>query len=345
MAGASRGWIHSRALDLPLFVLSPLAGAALALFALGFPGWAYRAAAAAGFLLAIPHYLTTFTFFLGDEDRAYYKSRLAAVAGGPLVILASVVALRVAGFHGPVLVTMFVWNLYHAALQSAGIQSLYRRLNGGPDEERRRAKYAILFVNAAMAFWHIDRFPPLYGMMSGIAPFVPDLARAALVAGALWWLGALAVALARRARPMAAPEASFLATSLLLFHPYLWVRDFELATLATLTGHFIQYLALVWLLHRRRYAAAGGSRAQHAVALLSGRLPLLLAAIAVAAAVFYAMDKLTRGSGAHLGYVILINTLALTHFYLDGIIWAFRRPYVRQTLGAFLTPASQRAVP
>ena len=345
MADPKRGWIHSRALDLPLFVLSPVSGLALALFALSFPWGAYRAAAAAGFLLAIPHYLTTFTFFLGDEDRAHYKTRKAAVLGGPLVILAAVVGLRVAGLHDPVLITMFVWNLYHAALQSSGILALYRRLNGGPEEEGRKARLAILTVNAAMAFWFIERFPPLHGLLAALAPWLPELVRAALVASAIWSLAALGTAIARRPRRPSGAEISFLTTSLLLFHPYLWVRDYELATLAALSGHFIQYLALVWLLHRRRYAAALGSFAQRLVGRLSSRTPLLIAAIVVAAGAFYAIDKLTRPSSAHVGYVVLINFLALTHFYLDGILWAFKRPYVRRSLGAFLTPASQRAIP
>jgi hypothetical protein len=31
------------------------------------------------------------------------------------------------------------------------------------------------------------------------------------------------------------------------------------------------------------------------------------------------------------------------HFYLDGLIWAFRKPFVRQALGPYVTLPSHRA--
>jgi hypothetical protein len=39
-------------------------------------------------------------------------------------------------------------------------------------------------------------------------------------------------------------------------------------------------------------------------------------------------------------YIIAWNALTLVHFYLDGLIWAFRQAFVRQTFGPYLTPAS-----
>jgi hypothetical protein len=42
-----------------------------------------------------------------------------------------------------------------------------------------------------------------------------------------------------------------------------------------------------------------------------------------------------------MAYVILWNALTLVHFYLDGLIWAFKQPFVRQSIGAYLTPASR----
>ena len=56
-------------------------------------------------------------------------------------------------------------------------------------------------------------------------------------------------------------ELAFLATSLSLFHPYLWVRNINLATIGVLVGHFLQYLGIVWLVHARKLAEGGGSSA------------------------------------------------------------------------------------
>jgi len=40
------------------------------------------------------------------------------------------------------------WNIYHVSLQSAGILSIYRRLNAGQQKEKLWAHLTILFVNA-----------------------------------------------------------------------------------------------------------------------------------------------------------------------------------------------------
>jgi hypothetical protein len=118
-----------------------------------------------------------------------------------------------------------------------------------------------------------------------------------------------------------------LATSLLLFHPYLWVRDVNLATLGMLQGHFIQYLGIVWLLNRRKLADGTGSLGQRAVSRL-WRDPWLLIPALVA--------------GGTLFMVLQINLMAVTialvllHFYLDGLFWAFKQPEVRRAISPYL---------
>ena len=47
-----------------------------------------------------------------------------------------------------------------------------------------------------------------------------------------------------------------------------------------------------------------------------------------------------RGAMGAAGYEWHFESLylliALLHFYLDGLIWSFRRPHVRQTMGSYL---------
>lgn len=342
-ADGPRGWIQSPAFDLALFTLAPLSAFPI-IWAGRIPGGDTLALLSL-FLVAIPHYMSSFTFYLGDDNVAYYRTRRLAFFAGPVLIFAAVVALRLSGHHRPVQSTMFVWNIWHVALQSAGILAIYRRLGGGPPGERRVAMTAILATNATMAFWALDRYPPLYLLLVAVHPLVPTLLPAVALPVGAGALGVLLYRIGRRTRPIGPAEAGFLATSLLLFHPYLWVPQTDRATFAMLMGHFIQYLAIVWLLNHRKYAGARGSPRQRLLGWISARAVTVLAAIAVTGAAFWAADRATTALGIGMAYVIVWNAMTLVHFYVDGMVWAFRQPHVRQTVGPFLLPRERMVAP
>jgi len=338
-----RGWIQSRNFDLALFTLSPLAGLFVVLVSLHL-SWGFYLSIAATYLVAIPHYLSTFSFYLGDENLSYYWTRRAAYFLGPLAIFGSVLALRAFKFDAIVQSTMFVWNIYHVSLQSAGILSLYRRLNGGPQNEKPAAHLAILSVNATMAFWYLDRFTPLFDILQRLHPSVPALLRVACLSVAVVALGVLFLRIVRRQNSISLAEGGFLFTSLLLFHPYLWVKDSNLATFGMLMGHFIQYLAIVWLLHYRKYADHVGSPHQQILSMVSHRLYLLFGVFFGSGMVFYLLQKGSTVLGMPMFYTVLWNAMTLMHFYLDGLIWAFKRPFVRASIGPYLTPETHRVL-
>ncbi len=340
-AASVRGWIGSAGFDLAFFILSPLVGL-LVIFGTQHSPLGTALAVGASYLIGVPHYLSSFSFFLGDENLRHYRTRFAVFFIVPILILATVLALRVMAVAHVVQATIFVWNVYHVAAQSAGILSLYRRLGGGDQSERFWGLYAIVFVYATMAFWYVERFQPLHALLTVAHPAIPGALPFFCLAGAIYFGLGYAMRLMRRAQPMALPEKAFLATSLLLFHPYLWVEDSHLATLGMLMGHFIQYLAIVWLLNRRKFVPASGSRRQQWLGKVSASLPLLLAAIVCSGLLFYAMDKGSRLLEISTAYVILFNSLALVHFYIDGLVWAFKNPFVRQSIGPFLSLETHR---
>jgi hypothetical protein len=337
-AAARRRWIHSAPFDLAVFVLSPLSGLLLVGAYLHLPG-GLHALAVANYLVAMPHYLSTFTFYLDDERRSYYWSRRAAFVGGPLLIVAGVLALRAAEWDAPLNAAVFVWNVFHVARQSGGILAIYRRLGGGPDAEKAIAHRAILAVNATMAFWSLEGFPPLFGLLLRIGPEAPFILRAACLAVAAVSVGRLARALARRPAAIGLPEGAFLVVSLALFHPYLWAAPTNLATFAMLMGHFCQYLGIVWLLHRRAYRTVSGTAGQRLLARVSARPALLACALLGAGIAIFLVHRAARSIGMADAYLAFFYSLVLVHFYLDGVIWAFRHAFVRRSIGAFLIPA------
>ena len=332
-----KGWIQSPLFDLALFTLSPLSGVVVVLAAMYAPGGRYIGPAAV-YLVAIPHYLSTFTFYLSDDQREYYNTRWIAFYVGPFVCMAIVFAAILSDHAALYQSGQFTWNVYHVALQSAGILGLYRWLNGGPAAERRVATIAIVATSAAMAFFRVERYPPLHGTLSAVHPALPGLVWTASIAVALLSLATLGRRLMRRPHRLTLPEGAFLATSLLLFHPYLWVDDSELATLGMLMGHFVQYLAIVWLLHRRKYGARSqtGSLGQQMLGFVSGRTPVLVGTLVAAGLLLFIADRASRTLGIPWVYQVSWNVLVIMHFYLDGLIWAFRRPFVRESIGRYL---------
>lgn len=339
----NRGWIESPVYDLALLALSPFAGLLYALLDQT-TKFGHAVGVLAIYLLGIPHYLSTFTFYLGDQNREHYRLRWAAFFLGPLIIFGSVSVLRVLDVKGVVQSVIFTWNIYHVSLQSAGILSLYRRLNGGEQREKVWANLTILSVNATMAFWFLKYFQPLHELLILVHPSTPIVLRYACLATALVAGGGYAYHLLRRPGPVRAPERVFLVSSLLLFHPYLWVQDYLAATIAMLIGHFIQYLGILWLLNRRKYGQqTSGSVAQKWLIRLSSRPRLVLVTLVFLGAFFLFIDRGSRLVGMYVSYIIIWNSLVLIHFYLDGLVWAFRDSFVRKTVGPYLVLDSHQA--
>lgn len=326
---AASPWIESRGFDLACFVLSPLAGLALlAAFPLGGPTLALALAA----LVGGPHYLASFSFFFWQDAAAYHRTRWVLHFVAPLAIVAAVAAVALAGLPGIVIFVIYFWNAWHVARQSCGILSVYRLRGGYSDERHKRVtNAAIISVSLCMALWNLAWYPQLNALLSRAWSGLPHALWVASAVAAAISLAALAASLVgrlRQGRGPTLPEWAFLATSLTLFHPYLWVRDADLATLAMLMGHFIQYLAIVWLVNRRKFERAAQGSTPAFVA-RAWRTPRTMAVV------FFFVGALFLLLQINLAVVTI--TLVLLHFYLDGLFWAFRRPEIRKLLGPYLT--------
>jgi hypothetical protein len=335
------GWIRSRLFDLSLFTLSPLAGLAVILPALASPK-GIHVWIAATYLIAIPHYVSSFSFYMGDRNLAYYRTRRLVFFAGPMMIFLAVMALRLTRVDALVQSALYTWNVYHVSMQSLGILSLYRYLNGGSFSEARPARFAILGINGFLAFLHIDRFPPIYDNLVRVH-FPVWIIRPVFISVALIGLFLYLNSLRARTKPMRGGELAFLISSLLLFHPYLWVRELNIATYGMLMGHFLQYLGIVWLLNRRKYSVAEGSRHQRALSAVSTNTPILLFSLVSVGLVFYSLRVGSDWLRVPITYTIIWNSLSLIHFYLDGFLWAFKDPFVRTEVGPYLIPSPRAA--
>jgi hypothetical protein len=328
-------WIESSRFDLLFFILSPL----VALPVLIVSPKPSLLSLAFGCVLGIPHYLSTFTFYFWDETRAQHRAEWVLFFGGPVLIVAALylaVALQVAVI---VQVVVFVWNTFHVARQSCGIQSIYRHRAGVKDPAIKSiVNAAIISTSFTLAFWNTPGHPALHRFMVRLSPHLPQAVWLVAITIAVVSLVRLALSLVQRfhsSTPPRTPELAFLATSLLLFHPYLWIHDSNQATLGMLLGHFIQYLAIVWLVHWRKFSRVGAQASHPWLAKLSTTLPVLIIVLLVTGLTSFAFRTLPA-IGVQSAYSVALLSLVLVHFYLDGLFWAFKRPEVRGSLGPYV---------
>jgi hypothetical protein len=343
IADSTRGWIASPGFDLGFLILAPLLTLPLALGAL----YLHNGFALAGLVLAFAHYASSFAFYFWDENRPHHRRRWLAFYAGPLLIAATLCLLVVYEVPVVVQVALFFWNAVHVARQSCGILSVYRHRAGvtGP-RHKQAANGAILAVNLWFCLWNIETHAEVRRLLTAVSPSLPNLL----------WLGCGALAAATLARAVAAyreraaegrapglPELSLFVSSLALFHPYLWIADSGRATFAMLLPHYVQYLALVWLLQRRKLRATSGSPAQELLRRLSGNTPGLLVALAAVGLGSFALKELLARVGYAQVFDSLFLLLAFVHFYVDGLFWAFRDPHVRRSIGPHLTEGAPAA--
>lgn len=332
-------WIQSPAYDLAFFVLAPLLTLPLVL---GILQGATRLTLI-GFVLAFAHYLSTFSFFFWDENQPYHRARWLAFFGGPVVIAAAFLLL--VWLRSPVMqLALIAWNTYHVSRQSCGLLSLYRHRAGVHDPAQKDlANHAIVATNAWFVLWNLETHNEVFPLLTGLGSALPALLFGAFGALALVAVVRLVRGLRARAaqgRGAGAPELAMLGMSLLFFYPYLWLPTSEGATFVMLLPHYVQYLALVWLVHRRKFPEATGSAGQRALHRLGTRLPLLLGALAVGGLSFLAAKVVLTRAGQVGVFEATYLLLAFVHFYLDGLFWAFRDPHVRSTLGPALFQAA-----
>jgi hypothetical protein len=148
--------------------------------------------------------------------------------------------------------------------------------------------------------------------------------------------------LSRRAaaqRDLGAPELLFLLASVAFFYPYLFIHNSEIATFAMLLPHYVQYMAIVWLLHRRKFGRTDGG-VPSLLQLMSRKVTVLIPVLIVAGGFFYGLHEASIKFNRPVLFETAYLMIAFEHFYLDGLIWSFKQPHVRQTIGKFLRPAT-----
>jgi hypothetical protein len=336
-AGRRGRWIESPSFDLVFFVLGPV----LTLVIVWGSLLNMRFAAYLGFILAFSHYLSTLSFFAWDENRPRHRARWLAFYGGPAFIAAVFCLLLV--YRVPLVIqfVLFFWNVFHVSRQSCGLASLYRHRNGVADPRQRNVtNAALLSMNFWFCLWNIESHPEVIPVLAFVGKDFAYRLWAAAGVLALAMLGRLVWSFVGRARAGHAPtgpELLIVTTGIALFHPFLWLSDSGGATFSMLLPHYVQYLGIVWLLHRRKFKDAGGSPPQRVLQRLSASTPLWISTLLSATLVLLVVKIAAHRVGHAAAFESFYLLVAMMHFYLDGLFWAFSDPVVRRSMAPYLT--------
>ena len=90
---ASQTWIESPIYDSAFFLAAPILGAVYLLAALRAPY--LKIIPGVFFTVGMAHYLSTFSFYFGDDNRTHYRSHFLAFFVGPAALIAAAGILRV----------------------------------------------------------------------------------------------------------------------------------------------------------------------------------------------------------------------------------------------------------
>lgn len=333
-ATSRRRWISSPTFDLFFFILPAIVTVPIVIGAY----FSIPLLAMWGIVLAFPHYFSSLAFYFWDDNREHQRKRWFAFYAGPVLIAAvylALVAMRV-----PVIIQcmVFFWSAFHVMRQNCGILSIYRHKTGVSDPRQKSlANAAILSVSSWFALWNVGSNPEVVAFFRMVHPRFQEVLFIGFGVAAALTSVRLFSGLWRRAAAgteMSLPEVLFIGTSLMMFYPYLWIRDSGIAMFVILLPHYVQYLGIVWLLHRRRFTEVEGSAPQRALVRVSRSTPLLVAMLLSVGIAFLVLFYATRNHP--FGYETAYLLIAFEHFYVDTLIWAFKEPHVRKTIGPWL---------
>jgi hypothetical protein len=290
-----------------------------------------------------PHLISTWTrVYLSSTERFRRPVRYWVIPGLAFA-LAIVCDLRGGEWLRAIRSTIFYWATWHFVAQSWGVLRIYQRKHGAADRADAKLEKVILFGTTLFCVLRRLYTGPhtLFGVeifyLRPAAELVNGVGAALVVVVAVYvalWL--------TRLRTHAAHE--YLRPVYLAFNffgfamPFVVIRDGTAAFAAAALWHAVQYIAIVWLYNRRRWAG-GLEPGARVVSWVSqpGRSLAYMGLIAACAAGVYSVAFVSSRI-ADLPFerwaLTFWTGLTLGHYYLDGVIWKSRRYNLRVLIGA-----------
>lgn len=346
---AAPGWIIAPAWDLLFFVLTPalIVPAVLGLQRVFSPQQIWLVVIS---FLSMGHHLPGFLRAYGDRElrgRFFWRLLLAP----PLVFTAAWWFER-QHLHG-LRVLVLLWAIWHGLMQTYGFLRIYDVKRGIKDAWGARLDFAACV--AVFALGTVFSQARMYGLVDAFFQSGGPVFDARLIVGLQWTVGVAAVVILNAyvvhltQRLMRKEAVSLNKQLLVLSTAGIWwftgaINDTLIGVAMFEIYHAVQYLAIVWVFHRRsidRVAAGPG-----AMAAFFRRRGLLIGAylglIAAFGCVRFFSTSITEQSLAQV-FAALLVTSTVMHYYFDGFIWKVREKSNQEQLAGAAIAAHPNA--
>ncbi|MEC4679923.1 MAG: hypothetical protein VST67_04405 [Nitrospirota bacterium] len=315
--------------------------------------------------IGLSHFVITGALYLNSKTLAYFSStptnKLIYYVIPPVIFIglgsvgffslipiinqAVVIDGRAIGFIVYIMVLRSL-DHFHVVRQSFGILQIFARSSGLslPGWMRNTASWLFLalFAMQMLTFWNgVEQGNPGKGTYQADNPLVQLLT-----------LVAVGLFLAQLVGFTMAKSGSDRKLRVLLPIAYLHLQGASAALvvykvefyLASLAMHYVEYLIIM---HPRIFQVPLGNQPVDSVMGWLRRKPMVFYSILLGLAVFAGnggslLAEIAPASLAALFLLNLFNGLTITHFFVDGFLWKFRKPYFRETLVPLYFPAPTR---
>lgn len=327
-----RIWVLSPIKDSVFLIASGVLGLLLGLSSPYIGSAAIWASFFVYFALGLTHFGSTWFFYLDETNRQYFNTKPWAFYYAPLLLVLAPIGLAFTPYAVLAIVITYWFSGWHVMKQSVGITSLYRGRIGLFGPEDREVDTLVIMSASFLAlfgrylkfsdFGYEHLFKEYYGIVVVVAILVLFLY------ALMRWLKAVMKRFQTHGK-QALPLFLFTCVSILLFTPFLYVKDFQVAFMSNLLGHYAQYLVLIWIINQNKYALTGETPKPAMLTYLSKHLYLYVGVLLAYALLVTLVGQIS----------VLLPVVGLTwaHFYVDGFIFKFKDPEMRKRILPYIS--------
>lgn len=322
--------------------------------------------------LGVFHGCGTLCFYLDKDNFAVYSKQKFRFFVAPVLIWVATAAISVAEWvfwtskGRPTLflvpLAVFIWGSYHVTRQNVGFVAFYRSKCGVYDDKQRRVDNGLIYSNALLMYWLglCFMFSPWY-----MPPMMLTVMKLLAIPMGIGLVVSLLVFLHRRWNAPAGcarlswQHSAMMAIALVFPAPLFFTVFSNPPTFLMfshsqfgLMAHYVQYIALVGLLHFHKYPSMLPSPEGHdgqpaqSGQWLFGRLPIngvwvALIFCSIITIIFVVLLQASQHSSIPLLFQIangLLLGFALVHYFLDAYMWRMRDEHTRKGVLPYLKP-------
>ena len=284
------------------------------------------------FLFAETHFASTWLFFFDDQNKYWIKQNIYKLIVLPIYFGIAIVGIW---FFNPqvVLLLHYLASGYHVTKQSIGISKL-------PKNSGTNLRLIIYFFS--FGFLATGLIKP--GVLGNLFLENKLILNSFLIIIFILYL--LLVFLSSKIKNIKNVNYfSSLITGIIIYLPILFFKDLSTATAVGVGIHWIQYLSIIGLIYFRKTSINYKNIKDLLNSFEFKSRFIFILGYALIMTIFAIIGVTSANNSKNVfNYFYLIPIIfQLYHFYIDGFIWKFSDPHIRNSIGSFLLKKKKMA--